>query len=80
MQLDEVMLDAKDPAEMQAFYARVLQLSAEPAGERVMVRAGWTRLTFQTAPVEEHPCYHIAFGVPLQRFDAARQQVAAHTR
>jgi catechol-2,3-dioxygenase len=78
MQIDEVVLDTADPAAMQAFYARVLQLSPELDAEQASLRAGRTRLTFRAAPLDEHLRYHIAFRVPLARFDAARQWVAAH--
>jgi catechol-2,3-dioxygenase len=79
MQIDEVVLDTADPAAMQAFYMRVLQRSSDSGAERAMVCAGRTRLIFQGAHPEERPHYHIAFAVPLERFDIARQQVATHT-
>jgi catechol 2,3-dioxygenase-like lactoylglutathione lyase family enzyme len=78
MRIDDVQLSVPDPAAALAFYGIVLQLPAETEGDRVAVRASRTRLCFSAALPREHPRYHIAFSIPLARFDAARRLVAAH--
>jgi catechol-2,3-dioxygenase len=79
MRIDDVQLSVPDPTAALAFYTSVLQLPADTEGDRAAVRAGRTRLSFSAAPPGEHPRYHIAFSVPLARFDAARRLIAAHT-
>jgi catechol-2,3-dioxygenase len=79
MHIDDLQLSVSDPATALAFYTSVLQLPGELEGGQRAVRAGRTRLSFSAAPLGERPHYHIAFSVPLARFDAARRMVAART-
>lgn len=79
MRVDEVELSVPDLEASRAFYAGVLQLAELPADSGLALAAGRTRLTFRAAPAGVRPRYHIAFSVPLARFDAARRLVAART-
>lgn len=79
MRIEDVQLAVPDPVAAFVFYTGVLQLPAEAEGDLLAVRAGRTRLSFRASPLGEHPRYHLAFSVPLARFDAARRLVAAHT-
>jgi catechol 2,3-dioxygenase-like lactoylglutathione lyase family enzyme len=78
VRFDEVELSVPDLEAARAFYTGVLQLAELPTESGLALAAGRTRLTFRAAPVVERPRYHIAFSVPLARFDAARPLVAAH--
>jgi catechol 2,3-dioxygenase-like lactoylglutathione lyase family enzyme len=79
VRFDEVELSAPDLEATRAFYAGVLQLGELPAESGLALAAGRTRLSFRASPPGEHPRYHLAFSVPLARFDAARRLVVAHT-
>jgi catechol-2,3-dioxygenase len=79
VRFDEVELSVPDLEAARAFYAGVLQLAELPAASGLALAAGRTRLTFRAAPAVERPRYHLAFSVPLARFDVARRLVAART-
>jgi catechol 2,3-dioxygenase-like lactoylglutathione lyase family enzyme len=79
VRFDAVELSVPDLEAARAFYAGVLQLAALPAASGLAFSAGPTRLALRAAPAEQQPRYHLAFSVPLARFDAARRLVAAHT-
>lgn len=79
MRIEDVQLSVPDLVAALAFYTSVLHLPAEAEADLMAVRAGRTRLSFRASPPGEQPRYHIAFSVPLTRFDAARRLVAAHT-
>ncbi len=79
MRIDEVQLAVPDLAAARAFYAGVLRLAELPATDGLTFAAGRTRLALRAAPAGERPRYHLAFAVPLARFDAARRLVAAQT-
>jgi catechol 2,3-dioxygenase-like lactoylglutathione lyase family enzyme len=79
VRFDEVELSVPDLEAARAFYAGVLQLAELPAEGGLALAAGRTRLALRKAPPGERQHYHIAFSVPLARFDAARRLVAAHT-
>lgn len=79
MHIDEVELAVLDPGAARRFYTETLGLAAETMGEKVIVQAGRTRLALRGAHTGSNPRYHIAFGVPLARFDAARHLIASRT-
>jgi catechol-2,3-dioxygenase len=79
VRFDKVELSVPDLEAARAFYTGVLQFAALPAETGLTLDAGRTRLAFRASSAGELSRYHLAFSVPLARFDAARRLVAAHT-
>ena len=69
MRFHEVVLQARDPAALAAWYRDTLGLP--PAAGGAAVQAGATRLRFEPAAVGSGPIYHFAFNVPEDRIEDA---------
>jgi catechol-2,3-dioxygenase len=73
MLLADVALLAPSVEDQRVFYTRVLELPAEQAGDEALVlRCGRSVLRFHAG----EGCYHVAFGVPGNRFEEARAWLA----
>jgi catechol-2,3-dioxygenase len=74
--LADVSLLAPSLEDQRAFYTRVLELPAEQAGDDALaLRCGRSVLRFH----EGEGSYHVAFGVPGNRFAEAREWLAERT-
>ena len=80
MRITAVEVLTARPAEQRAFWGETLGLAVEDsAGGGFAVTAGGTRIAFVTAD-EPAPLAHLAFNVPENQIEAARDWVAARTR
>lgn len=79
MRITSLSIAAADLGAQRRFYAEVLGLPVQAAGDGLIVQAGRSRLAMRPAPAGERPCYHIAFAVPFARLLAAHDYLAAHT-
>lgn len=69
MRFRQVILQARDPVALAAWYRGTLGLPA--GGERASVVAGATTLRFEAAPEGIEPQYHFAFNIPENRVEDA---------
>jgi catechol-2,3-dioxygenase len=80
MRIHELELLAADLAAQRAFYTERLGLTViEQASETLTLAAGASRLIFRQAPPGWREVYHFAFNIPENRFDEAREWLAART-
>ncbi len=71
MLLAEITLPAKDLDQQAAYYADVLGLPVQRAMEKVLIRAGESRLQFQQAAANWNGHFHFAFEIPNNHFEQA---------
>ncbi len=78
MRIHEVELLAGDLAALNDFYGRVLDLPVLYSDSASLtIRIGTSRLVFHAAPDGWHGIYHVAFNIPENQLDAARQWLSA---
>jgi catechol 2,3-dioxygenase-like lactoylglutathione lyase family enzyme len=80
MLVRELELKATHPERAARFWGGLLGLEGEEGGRGVAFRAGASTLRFTHAdPEEGAPGYHIAFNVPLDRFEEVRAELKRRT-
>lgn len=77
MHFNELTLAVPDLAAARDFYTGLLDFPSSTTSAGAALQAGRSRLNLIPADAGTRPTYHIAFSVPLARFDAARRRVSA---
>jgi catechol-2,3-dioxygenase len=78
MRIEALRLPTAHIGKQADFYSRILGLELlEHRQGRLVVQAGYTRLTFTAAPVGWRGAYHYAFNIPENQLPAARQWLQA---
>ena len=81
MKITLLSLLAADLPAQRHFYGHVLGLPVAAADDpgSIKVEVGYSELRFGLAPPGPRPFYHVAFSVPHNQLDAAREWVQART-
>ncbi|MFU1796517.1 VOC family protein [Paenibacillus azoreducens] len=76
MKLEEVILQTNQPDAIKRFYGTLLGLDVyEDSLSGISFRTGSSRLSFTKAYAEEKAYYHIAFAIPSNKSEEAKQWV-----